>query len=96
VGTGNNINLYSSAGENTAIIPWLVTPGVVRDLDYPVGRAEYSGWLTDCRDMLVDEVSVSAERGLSLRTLLFSEADLIDLQMQYAEETGEEDYDLGD
>lgn len=60
--------LFTTAGERTALNPYLVQPGVVRDLQYPLHRAEPGAFLTDARDILVEEVQVGADGAVSLRT----------------------------
>ncbi len=78
-------HLYSTSGTQVERDPWRVTPGVVRDLSYPVSTAEYSGWLEDKRDFWIDEVECSTGGGLSLRSSAYSEYDTINAQASYIE-----------
>lgn len=52
--------LYNQAGGQVEISPWLVQPGVVRDISYPLGRGQPNGILSDARDFFIDEIEVSA------------------------------------
>lgn len=61
----------------------LVRPAVVRDLDYPVARAERGSWLDDSRDLFVEEVEVDENGALSLRTAAAQHSDI--RAAQYAE-----------
>jgi hypothetical protein len=96
VGTIGTVDLYTSIGDKVSVLPWRVLPGgVIRDLSYTVGGSDYGGWLQDQRDFMVDEV-VADEKGVSLRTWLFSDADLLEAQLSYAKSTKEMDFDLRD
>lgn len=96
VGTYGAVDLYDSIGDRVNVLPWLVHPdGAIRDLGYSYSGSDYGGWMTDQRDFMVDEV-VADEKGVSLRTWLFSDADLLEAQFRYAKETDELDYDLRD
>ena len=75
--------LYSTAGAREAVTPWSVRPAVVRDLDYPVARAERGSWLDDARDLFVEEVEVDEAGTLSLRTAATQHSDI--RAAQYAE-----------
>jgi len=72
--------LYTSVGEGLAAAPWLVRPAVVRDMQYPSSVSEPGSFLTDARDMLVEEVEVDGTGKLSFKTNIFSEAALLDAQ----------------
>lgn len=50
-----------------AINPWQVRPGVVRDLSFVMGHAEYGSMLADARDLWVEEVEASADGRISLK-----------------------------
>lgn len=69
--------VYDSAGSTTNVLPWLVQPGVFRDMSFTVARSEEGSWLSDARDIYVDEVEVDADGDLTLKTELFSEGDLL-------------------
>jgi hypothetical protein len=57
-----------------ALNPWFVRPGVFRDMDYPVSTTEPGSYMDDVRDILVDEVSVGVNSGLTWQALDFSES----------------------
>ncbi|MFZ6028043.1 MAG: hypothetical protein ACOYYS_10035 [Chloroflexota bacterium] len=95
VGTDREVKLFNSVGDQVGVSPWVIKPGIVRDLGYSIGGSDYGGWLADQRDIMVDEV-VASKKGVSLRTWLFEEADLMETQFSYAAETYELDYDLRD
>ncbi|MBN1535183.1 MAG: hypothetical protein JW908_00520 [Anaerolineales bacterium] len=57
--------LFESESAIVPINPYLVAPGVVRDISYPVGGQEHGSWLDDLRDFFIDEVEVSLD-GLRL------------------------------
>lgn len=78
--------LRDSMGSRMDIKPWLVRPGVVRDAQYPNRRSEPGNFLTDVRDMYVEEVEVDANGALNLHTSIFSEAAILDAQIR--ERTG--------
>lgn len=69
--------LYTIAGAKDEVNPWLVKPGVVRDLDYQVSRWDYDGWLQTGRDFYVTEVEVGTGSGLVLKTDLYEETDIL-------------------
>jgi len=68
--------LYDHVGAQDAVSPWAIRPGVVRDMNYPVRRQDYNSIFADARDSYVDEVEVSADGAISLRSTEFSEADV--------------------
>jgi hypothetical protein len=73
---------YTTAGGQTSSEPWAMRPAVVRDLQYPTGRDEPGSLLADTRDMLIEEVEVSANGQISLRTALFGEAEALAAQAE--------------
>jgi len=90
VGSRQDIKLYNVIGAkmgigSQAVNQWQIIPSVVRDLAYPVGGQQYLAYLSDVRDFVVDEVEASAD-GISLRTTLFDDADLIEAQDEYQAE----------
>lgn len=72
--------IFNQAGGDTAANPYRVLPGVFRDLQYPIRRSEQGAWLTDARDVLVEEVEADAEGKLSLRAKNTSESALLAAQ----------------
>lgn len=73
--------IYNTAGGDVSLSPYTVRPGVMRDVVYPVGRAERGSALSDARDILVDEVSVDGSGQLSLRTIYASATDTLAAQI---------------
>lgn len=78
--------LFTSAGSQASTSPYTVQPGVVRDLEYPASRTEPGSILTDARDVLVDEVEIDGEGQISLKTELWSDADLLASQASAAKD----------
>jgi len=74
--------LFTSAGENVAVNPYSVQPGIVRDLNYVVGGKEKGAWLQDLRDYIIDTVTVGPQ-GLVLRNWKYDESNLIPRKRQY-------------
>lgn len=61
-------NAYTRVGGREPVSPWHVQPGIVRDAEYPLHRAEVgSPWLEDVRDIFIAEVEVGQESGLQLK-----------------------------
>lgn len=77
------------------VSPWQVTPGIIRDMSYPVSAGEVGGFLPDRRDTYPDEI-VCGPDGASVRSWMFKEADLLATQYDYAASIQETDYDLRD
>ena len=75
--------LTKTISDASGVNPWLVKPGVFRDLDYPIRRQEQGSWFDDARDFLTEEISVGALSGLSWRALEFDEAELLAAQQEY-------------
>lgn len=70
--------LRDTAGAPGSVNPWTVKPGVVRDLDYPVAKAEPSGWLLDGRDFFVEEVEYGANYDQPvLKAELYDESEIL-------------------
>lgn len=76
-------DFYTDAGMRQAVAPWDMRPTVARDMDYPVRGAEQGSWLNDVRDLLIEEITASAQ-GVSWSVEEFSEADLLAAQGDYA------------
>lgn len=93
VGSTKYLELVTESGESLIESPWKVRPGVYRDAQNPVEpyRAVSStDWLLSEGDFLVDEVEVSADGGISLRTSYADEADVLEAQEEYQEEYKDE------
>ena len=95
VGSAQNIQVYDSIGSNAALSPWIIQPSICRDTSIPEGTRKYLGWLTSANDFVVSEV-VARQTGVQLRSTDYDEADTLELQLRYARDTGEKDYDLSD
>lgn len=78
----------SLAQDRRTLNPYQVKPGVFRDMDWPISIQEPGSYLTDARDMIVEEISVGKNSGLSWRSLEFSEAEQAQQQAEY-EASGE-------
>jgi hypothetical protein len=87
------LHLYN--GEKVTV-PWLVRPGVVRDMTYPIGRDEPGSFLSDCRDTWIEEVEVSAKGELVLSPEAVDDVDVLEAQNNYAQQINEKDFDLSD
>ena len=81
--------LSDTSGGRTEVAQWKVLPGVGRDLTYPSGRKEYSAWLLDARDFVISEVEAS-DTGVTLKTTLFEESELMAAQDKYEQQLYEE------
>lgn len=86
VGCGRDIQVYDSIGCNRAYSPWTIQPGVFADTTMTYGAGLYQSWLTDKSHFLADEV-VATQKGVSLRTSKWTEADMIDAYFEYAHDT---------
>jgi len=77
--------VYTQVGRRDTVNPWLVQPGVFRDAEYPMRRAEPGApWLADVRDIWVEEVEVGVESGLQLKPGdEYSEAELLAAVQEY-------------
>ena len=69
-------------GGSQEIAAWVVKPGVVRDMTYPVNKWNYAGWLNDARDIYIEEVE-AGPGGLVLKTELFWEGEILAAQAAY-------------
>lgn len=81
------IKVFTSVDTSTKeIAPWSVRPGVFRDVSHFAGtnQAPSGSFYLSAADFLVDEVHASVDNGLSLRTGLFSEAELLEQYERYA------------
>lgn len=77
--------LYNQAGGRAAENPFAIWPGVIRDLQYPINRAEPGAFLQQARDIAVDEVEVSADGTLSMRASGDDSLNIMDAQQQVAD-----------
>ncbi len=93
VGSTEDLELVTESGEDLIESPWKIRPGVYRDAQNPVQpytAVSSTDWLLSEGDFLVDEVEVSADSGISLRTSYADEADILEAQQEYQEEYKEE------
>ena len=74
--------LYLGVGGIAEANPFMVKPGIVRDLTYPVRMTESGAWLADLRDFYIDEVE-AGDTGLTLKTDLFEESEIMMAQEIY-------------
>jgi hypothetical protein len=65
------------SGAAIELSPYLVEPNVVRDQGWPIRSQEKGSFFDDSRDMLIDEIKVDRNGRLSLRTPLFTEAEIL-------------------
>jgi hypothetical protein len=82
--------VYTRVGNREVANPWLVQPGVFRDAEYPVRRSEGGApWLSDVRDIWVEEVEVGQESGLQLKPGDdYSDAELMAAVQEYGATPG--------
>ena len=59
--------IYEKPGGDQEVMPWLLVPAVLRDLDYPVAWDERGSWLDDARDVYVDQVETQASGAVSFQ-----------------------------
>lgn len=64
----------------TEVNPWMVRPGVVRDMTYQFGHYEEGSWFQDARDFYLSEVEVSLRAGVILKTEVFDESEILAAQ----------------
>ena len=78
--------VFDNLTAHTPAPPWTLRPAVMRDMSYrPAVRSEPGSFLDDPRDIYVEEVEVAASGGVSLRTSLFDQSDLLANQFDYLE-----------
>lgn len=79
-------NLIKARGDpgpsKAQVNPWLIRPGVIRDMAYPVRRAERGSMFADARDSLITEVEIGIDGLVSLKTAGFDEADILAAQLE--------------
>jgi len=73
----NGGDVRYASGEALSVSPFWITPGVFRDLDFPLTGPESESIYDDIRDFIVDEVVVSANGGYSLRTSDYDSDDFL-------------------
>lgn len=83
--------LYSRVGSRTQLNPWMVQPGVARDVAYPVRRGEPGNpWLQSAADIWIEEIEIGIDSELILKPgEMDSEAEL--LAAQAAQRRSEEE-----
>jgi len=76
--------VYDSLTAGTPTPPWTLRPAVIRDMTYPKpSRVERGSFLSDPRDIYVEQIEATAAGQVSLRTSLFDKYDLLANQMDY-------------
>jgi len=77
--------ILSASGHDVAVDPWAVTPGVYRDLDYPINRPTVDSWLADERDFYVDEVEYGDGMEQPIfKSVEFEESEYLAAQHEFA------------
>lgn len=78
--------VYGASGEE--INPWLIQPGVFRDISYPVSPSAEPGtpFLEDIRDELIDEVEIGSDGQVYLKPADADEIDILVAQQEYLKE----------
>lgn len=69
--------LYSGASGNNPTDIWRMRPAVVRDMDYPVTSYWSGGWLNNIRDFYMEEYECSVDTGLTIKSNLFDESEIL-------------------
>ena len=76
--------VYDTLTAATPTPPWTLKPAVVRDMSYPrPSRTEPGSFLTDPRDIYVEQIQANFAGQVSLRTSLFDKSDLLANQFDY-------------
>jgi len=76
--------VYDSLTAGTPTPPWTLRPAVIRDMSFrPTGSTQPGSFLTDPRDIYVEEIQVQADGSVSLRTSLFDKSNLLANQFDY-------------
>jgi len=63
--------VYDGAASDQKVVPWLVQPAVLRDLEFPSSWAERGSWLEDARDLYLDEITVEPHGALAFTASYF-------------------------
>jgi hypothetical protein len=72
--------------------PWMVAPGVVRDVEYPVGKKEPgNSLLSDSRDALIEEIDVASDGIIYLNNGDTDEVAIISAQQEYEKMLAQQD-----
>lgn len=66
-----NGRIYETPGGDQEVVPWLMGPAVLRDLDYPVKTQEPGSWLEDARDVYLDQIEVQSDGSVSFQAAHF-------------------------
>jgi hypothetical protein len=72
--------VYDQLSDRSAVEPWTIWPVVVRDISYPVSRADPGSFLADSRDIWIDEVEVYGTGAVSLKVGGMGETDILEAQ----------------
>lgn len=73
-----NGKIIGRAGSQAPASKWMITPGVIRDYNWPQQTLPAEMFLDDARDSLISEVEVSEKNELpSLKTDTYEESDFI-------------------
>uniref|UniRef100_A0A6M3KRA7 Uncharacterized protein n=1 Tax=viral metagenome TaxID=1070528 RepID=A0A6M3KRA7_9ZZZZ len=78
-----NGKLYNPAAGDVTVSPWLVQPGVWRDMDFPIRRKLARAFLAQANDSWIKEVEVDAQGRILPKPALFSETDLSAKMLDY-------------
>ena len=73
-----NGEIFTDSSLQQRASPWLVQPGVFQDTEYPLGATGASNpWLSDARDIFIEEVEAS-QSGITLKPVTdFGESDIL-------------------
>lgn len=86
-----NGKIRTAALSTGSISGWTVQPGVFRDIDYSANLSLPStSWLSKDNDLLVEEVEMSTDSGLMLKTIIYDESEIMEARFDYDRETSEE------
>lgn len=83
--TWTNEGLVDLSGMAVDYNPWSVKPAVVRDMLYPVKKAETGSMFSDARDFLIAEVTCAASTGVTFSMGYSEESDIMAAQNEYAD-----------
>ena len=78
--------IYDTAGGRLAVDPWAMQPGIVRDLEYPIRRAEQGSAFADARDLFVEQVEVTADGAITMSTAILDESEILAAQASYQQQ----------
>lgn len=75
--------LYDVLSSRVTTNPYVVQPGVIRDSEYVAKPEFHDSWLTDARDIYVEEVKVNEFGTLLLKTGFYGEAEILADRLEY-------------